>query len=123
MDWFAEWDGVARGGGDRGGAGRGAGGAVCVVADELSFLDRRGGIGSANWLLARCLAAAGMDVRVLYCGWVEDRAAFPAARDRLAAAGIELSHLDEFLPPGTGRSPTSRCTTRRCSSPGTTRST
>lgn len=73
---------------------------ICLVAQELDYVVRSGGIGTYNWLLAHLLAEAGWRVHVLYCGPVDDPAALSAAPGRLARAGIGFSHLEALPRPG-----------------------
>ncbi len=76
-----------------------AAGRICIVANELPYLFRNGGIGTHNWLLSETLATAGWGVHVLYCGEVEDPAQLVHCRQMLNAKGITLSHLAEFASP------------------------
>lgn len=72
---------------------------ICIVANELKYLFRNGGIGTHNWLLAESLADAGWDVHVLYCADVEDPSVFNRIRASWKPKGISLRHLDEFSSP------------------------
>ncbi len=74
-------------------------GRICIVANELPYLFRNGGIGTHNWLLSETLATAGWGVHILYCGEVEDPAQLARCRQMLNAKGITLSHLAEFASP------------------------
>jgi O-antigen biosynthesis protein len=74
-------------------------GRICIVANELPFLFRNGGIGTHNWLLADTLADAGWSVHILYCAEIADPAQLTRCRQLLNAKGIALWHLDEFAKP------------------------
>jgi len=71
-------------------------GSICLVANDLAYIVRNGGIGTHFWVLAHALADAGWRVHLLYCGPVEDRGALVDVPRRLAKKGIGFSHLGEF---------------------------
>jgi glycosyltransferase involved in cell wall biosynthesis len=75
-------------------------GSICLVANDLAFIVRCGGIGTYYWELAHVLAHTGWRVHVLYCGPVEDAGALGDVPRRLAKAGIGFSHIDAFTIPG-----------------------
>jgi hypothetical protein len=71
-------------------------GSICLVANDLAYIVRNGGIGTHFWALAHTLADAGWRVHILYCGPVEDRGALVDVPRRLAEKGIGFSHLGQF---------------------------
>ena len=74
-------------------------GSLGLVAVELDYVVKNGGIGTANWGLAQLLAEHGWQVHVLYVCPVPDRANLTDARRRLAALGIGFTHIDELTLP------------------------
>ncbi len=76
-------------------------GSICLVANDLAYIVRNGGIGTYFWEVAHVLAHAGWRVHVLYCGPVEDSSAQVDVPRRLAKAGIGFSNLDAFTLPRT----------------------
>ncbi len=80
-------------------------GFLCLVAVELDFLYRNGGIGTSNWQLIQLLARHGWRVHVLHAGHVDDPEALPPLRRRLAEAGIGLTLLEETALPRFARVP------------------
>lgn len=71
-------------------------GSICLVANDLDYLIRNGGIGSYYWLLAHLLAKQGWRVQILFCGPIEDAGAVPMVRQKLAENRIGLSLLQDF---------------------------
>lgn len=76
---------------------------ICIVANELKYLFRNGGIGTHNWLLAESLADAGWRVHVLYCAEIDDPATLSRIRTLWAPKRISLWHLDMFATPEVDR--------------------
>ena len=74
-------------------------GRICIVANELPYLFRNGGIGTHNWLLANALSAAGWKVHILYSSEIEQPAQLTRCRQICNERGITLWHLDEFERP------------------------
>jgi O-antigen biosynthesis protein len=81
-------------------------GSICLVTAELAYLHKNGGIGTSTWLLAHALAGAGFRVHRLYTGQVPNGDTSRHTRQRLHAAGIGLTVLDEVpVPPCLARYP------------------
>src|SRR5262245_8702 len=78
---------------------RPAAGSICLVANDLDYLVKNGGVGTYYWLLAHLLAREGWRVHILFCGPVEDRSAVESVRRRLQEAGIALSFAKDFAVP------------------------
>lgn len=75
-------------------------GSICLVANDLAYLVRNGGIGTYFWLLAPLLARHGWRVHVLFANdHVEDAAALPGVRAALAAAGVGFSTVADYPEP------------------------
>ncbi len=72
---------------------------LCLVANDFDHLQRNGGIGTYNWLMAHLLAARGWYVHVLYAGDPPRRRESERLATRLCQAGIGWSCLDDFTPP------------------------
>lgn len=83
-------------------------GKLCLVANELDYLVKCGGIGTSNWLLAHLLARHGWQVHVLYCGVGADPLQVAEVRRQLADAGIRFTHLGDLSTPGVLRVPVDR---------------
>jgi glycosyltransferase involved in cell wall biosynthesis len=83
-------------------------GKLCLVANELDYLMKCGGIGTSNWLLAHLLARHGWQVHVLYCGPGIDPLQVAEVRRQLAYAGIRFTHLGDLSTPGVLRVPVDR---------------
>jgi glycosyltransferase involved in cell wall biosynthesis len=79
--------------------------ALCLVANDLDYLTRNGGIGTYNWLMAHLLAGEGWRVHVLYCGAVRSARDLAAVTDQLAGSGIGWSCLHDFDEPPVLRVP------------------
>jgi len=74
--------------------------AICLVANDLAYLIRNGGVGTYFWLLAHLLARHGWRVQILYCHeHVEDGRALRHVKQELAAAGIAFATLADFAEP------------------------
>jgi glycosyltransferase involved in cell wall biosynthesis len=71
-------------------------GRILIVANELKYLFRNGGVGTHNWLLAETLAAAGWSVGILYCGPRADPSALHQCAGVLERQGIQLWPIDSF---------------------------
>ena len=75
-------------------------GSLCLVANDLAYLVRNGGVGTYFWLQAHLLARNGFRVHLLFANEnLEDPAALSAVRRRLAAAGIGFSTVTDFPAP------------------------
>jgi glycosyltransferase involved in cell wall biosynthesis/GT2 family glycosyltransferase len=83
-------------------------GKLCLVAGELNYLVKSGGIGTSNWLLAHLLAREGWQVHVLYCGPASRPRDLARVRRQLANAGIVLTDVDDLPPPGLLQLPVER---------------
>jgi glycosyltransferase involved in cell wall biosynthesis len=80
---------------------------ICLVANDLAYLIRNGGVGTYFWLLAHLLARHGWRVQILWChDHVEDRRALRRVQRELAAAGIAFATLTDFVEPPWWRVPT-----------------
>src|SRR4051794_22351463 len=71
-------------------------GSLCLVANELAHVDRGGGIGTSNWLLAHLLADHGWRVHILLFSPVPCPRKLAATKAQLRARGITCTHLDEL---------------------------
>jgi glycosyltransferase involved in cell wall biosynthesis len=69
---------------------------ICLVAGELAYLFKNGGIGTCNWRMAAALARSGWKVHILYCRAVEDAKLLEAVSRDLAEIGCTISVLDQF---------------------------
>src|SRR5438309_557368 len=74
-------------------------GSFCLVAVELDYIIKNGGIGTTNWWLVHLLARHGWQVQVLYVTPVPDREVLTHVRRRLAKAGIGFTHVDDISVP------------------------
>lgn len=74
-------------------------GSLCLVAVELDYVVKNGGIGTTNWALAHLLARHGWNVHILYCTPVADRATVASVTMRLAQASIAFTHIDDLKLP------------------------
>lgn len=69
---------------------------ICIVARELAYLFKNGGIGTCNWQLTQLLARAGWRVHILYCRSRVDKDILSGIRRQLESSGCSISTLDEF---------------------------
>jgi glycosyltransferase involved in cell wall biosynthesis len=69
---------------------------ICIVARELAYLFKNGGIGTCNWQLTQLLARAGWRVHILYCRSRVDKNILAGVRRELESSGCSISTLDEF---------------------------
>ncbi|MBY0524324.1 MAG: glycosyltransferase [Gemmataceae bacterium] len=74
-------------------------GSICIVTNELAYLYKNGGIGTANWLLANCLAEHGWRVHILYTAPLDSSDGTHKALQMLERSAIGFTTLDEFSPP------------------------
>ena len=68
---------------------------ICIVASELAYLFKTGGIGTCNWRLACLLAQHGWNVHILYCRPIEDAQKFQTVSEELTRIGCSISLLDQ----------------------------
>ena len=69
---------------------------ICIVADELAYLFKTGGIGTCNWQLASMLGREGWNVHILFCRSIDDEDKLQALSQDLAKNGGTISVLDRF---------------------------
>jgi glycosyltransferase involved in cell wall biosynthesis/GT2 family glycosyltransferase len=83
-------------------------GKLCLVANELNYLVKCGGIGTSNWLLAHLLARHGWQVHVLYCGPGGNPLQTAEVLRQLEDAGIRFTALTDLGIAGVLRVPVGR---------------